>query len=142
VPRTTPEEVTDFLERVFPGALDRFLIEEIGDGTARIRMLYQDWMLRPGGTVSGPQLMSLADVTMWVALLGDIGLEPLSVTSNLNIDFLRKPMPGDVVAEAQLLKVGRKLAVGRVTMFSDGEPRPVAHATVTYAIPSQRTTSP
>jgi uncharacterized protein (TIGR00369 family) len=130
------EEISTFLLEVFPGAMDHFAIEDVGDCTARVRMLFSEQRLRPGGTISGPSLMTLADTAVWVALLGQIGRVALSVTSHLDIDFLRKPGPGDVIGETRLLKVGRKLAVGTVTMFSDGDPRPVAHASVTYAIPS------
>ena len=129
-------EISDFLREVFPGAMDHFAIEAVGDMTARVRMLFNEQRLRPGGTISGPSLMTLADTGVWVALLGQIGRVALSVTSHLDIDFLRKPGPGDVIGDVRLLKVGRKLAVGTVTMYSDGDDRPVAHASVTYAIPS------
>ena len=79
--------------------------------------------------------MALADVAMYVALLGEIGLVPLAVTTSLNINFLRKPAQKDVIGEARLLKVGKRLAVGEVTLFSDGDPEPVAHVTCTYSIP-------
>ena len=103
---------------------------------ARVRMPFQEWRLRPGGTISGPSLMTLADTALWVALLGMIGREPLSVTSHLDIDFLRKPAPADVIAHTTLHKVGKRLAVGDVLMYSDGEEMPCARASVTYAIPS------
>jgi len=105
---------------------------------ARVRMLFTEFRLRPGGTISGPSLMTLADTALWVALLGMIGREPLSVTSHLDIDFLRKPAPADVIAHTTLHKIGRRLAVGDVLMFSDGEEMPCARASVTYAIPSVR----
>jgi uncharacterized protein (TIGR00369 family) len=130
------DEISDFLVEVFPGVMDHFAIEAVGDMTARVRMLFNEQRLRPGGTISGPSLMTLADTGVWVALLAQIGRVALSVTSHLDIDFLRKPGPGDVIGDVRLLKVGRKLAVGTVTMHSDGDPRPVAHASVTYAIPS------
>jgi uncharacterized protein (TIGR00369 family) len=129
-------EISDFLVEVFPGAMDHFAIEAVGDMTARVRMLFSEQRLRPGGTISGPSLMTLADTGVWVALLAQIGRVALSVTSHLDIDFLRKPGPGDVIGDVRLLKVGRKLAMGTVIMCSDGDDRPVAHASVTYAIPS------
>ncbi len=132
-------EISDFLREVFPGAMDHFAIEAVGDMTARVRMLFTEQRLRPGGTISGPSLMTLADTGVWVALLAQIGRVALSVTSHLDIDFLRKADPGDVSGDVRLLKVGRKLAVGTVTMYSDGDDRPVAHASVTYAIPSSPT---
>lgn len=83
--------------------------------------------------------MTLADTAMYIALLGMIGPVALAVTTNLNINFLRKPSQADVIGECRLLKVGRLLAVGEVTMFSDGDPDPVAYATVTYSIPPNST---
>jgi uncharacterized protein (TIGR00369 family) len=134
--RLTAEEITEFLNDVFPGAMESFTIEEVGPMRARVRMPFQEWRLRPGGTISGPSLMTLADTGMWVALLAMIGREALSVTSHLDIDFLRKPAPADVVAHTTLHKVGKRLAVGDVLMYSDGEDMPCARASVTYAIPS------
>src|SRR5262249_5326943 len=104
--------------------------------TARVRMLFSPNRLRPGGTISGPALMTLADTSMWVALLGMIGRVPLSVTSHLDIDFLRKPAPRDVIGKAPVLKVGMRRTVGDVLMYSDGESMPCARSSVTYAIPS------
>jgi uncharacterized protein (TIGR00369 family) len=91
--------------------------------------------VRPGGTISGPTMMALADFAMYVAVLAAIGPVPLAVTINLNINFLRKPAPRDLVAEARLLKLGKRLAMGEVTICSDGESEPVAHVTSTYSIP-------
>ena len=130
------EEITEFLEEVFPGSIENFTIEHVEPMRARIRMPFQPWRLRPGGTISGPSLMALADTGLWVALLAMIGREALSVTSHLDIDFLRKPAPADVIAHTTLHKLGRRLAVGDVLMYSDGEPMPCARASVTYAIPS------
>jgi uncharacterized protein (TIGR00369 family) len=113
-------------------------IEELGGKSARARFRVGKQHLRPGDTVSGPALMALADVTMYAALLGEIGLQPLAVTTNLNINFLRKPAQMDVIGEARLLKVGRRLAVGEVTLYSDGDAEPVAHVTCTYSIPPHR----
>lgn len=110
-------------------------IEALGGKSARARFRVGKKHLRPGDTVSGPTLMALADVAMYAALLGEIGLVPLAVTTSLNINFLRKPAQRDVIGEAKLLKVGKRLAVGEVTLFSDGDPEPVAHVTCTYSIP-------
>jgi uncharacterized protein (TIGR00369 family) len=133
----TAPEITEFLREVFPGSMDNFVIEEVVPNCARVRMPFAPFRLRPGGTISGPSLMALADSAMWIALLGMIGRVPLSVTSHLDIDFLRKAEARDVVGEAKLLKLGRRLAVGEVHMWSDGEPhRLCARASVTYAIPA------
>jgi uncharacterized protein (TIGR00369 family) len=132
----TAGEITEFLDEVFPGAMEHFTIEDVGPMRARVRMPFHPWRLRPGGTISGPSLMSLADTGVWVALLAMIGREALSVTSHLDIDFLHKPGPADVVAHTKLHKLGKRLAVGDVLMYSEGEDMPCARASVTYAIPS------
>jgi uncharacterized protein (TIGR00369 family) len=136
-PVLTAPEITDFLNEVFPGAMEAFAIEEVAANFARVRMPFSPYRLRPGGTISGPALMTLADTTMWIAVLAMIGRVPLSVTSHLDIDFLRKAEARDVIGEARLLKVGRRLAVGDVLMWGDGDrERPCARASVTYAIPA------
>ncbi|MGE0132032.1 MAG: PaaI family thioesterase [Blastocatellales bacterium] len=139
MPKMTAAELDAFYSAHFP-QLDsyRFKIEEVWDGGVRLRLLYHDLHLRPGGTVSGPTLMALADTAMYSLLMAMIGPVALAVTTNLNINFLRKPAPVDVIAKAELLKLGQRLAVGSVTMFSDGDDEPVAHATVTYSIPPQK----
>jgi len=139
MPRMTVTELEAFYATHFP-QMDRhrFKIEEVLDGSVRIRLRYHDLYLRPGGTISGPTLMTLADSAMYSLLLATIGPVALAVTTNLNINFLRKPAPVDVIAKAELLKLGRRLAIGAVTMFSDGDDEPVAHATVTYSIPPQK----
>ena len=95
--------------------------------------------LRPGGTVSGPVLMMVADVTLYVAILGAIGIVPLAVTTNLSINFLRKPTAARTIrGVCKLLKVGRSLAVGEVWLYSEGTAEPVAHVVGTYSIPPRR----
>lgn len=140
--RLTATEITAFLNDVFPGAMDHFVIEAVEPMAARVRMPFNQGRLRPGGTISGPALMTLADTAMWVALLAMIGREPLSVTSHLDIDFLRKPDPGDVIGNATLHKIGKRLAVGDVLMYPDGEAQPCARSSVTYAIPATRLDPP
>ena len=134
--RLDAEAIGKFLEEVFPGAMENVVIESVLPMTSRVRMPFQPWRLRPGGTISGPSLMALADTAMWVALLAMIGPEALSVTSHRDIDFLRKPAPVDVIAHTTLHKLGKRLAVGDVLMYSDGEDMPCARSSVTYAIPS------
>ena len=137
--RLTAAELDAFLHREFP-QVDRngYRVEEVGDDFARVRLPFHEDHLRPGGTVSGPALMSLADTAMYVVILAMIGEVPLAVTTNLNINFMRRPGPVDVIADARLLKLGKRLAVGDVSMYSDGDPEMVAHATLTYSIPAQR----
>ena len=107
----------------------------IGDGVASMRMHFNPSLMRPGGTVAGPALMALADVTLYAVVLGQIGRVELAVTTNLTINFLRKPGPADVLAQGRILKLGKRLAVGEVTLFSVDDPVPVAHVTGTYSIP-------
>jgi uncharacterized protein (TIGR00369 family) len=128
-----------FLAREFPQAFhpqSGLAIEEVWRGGARVRQAYRTDFVRPGGTISGPTMMALADFTMYVGVLAAIGPVPLAVTTNLNINFLRKPGARDLIAECRLLKLGKRLAVGEVTIRSDGMDEPVAHVTSTYSIPN------
>jgi uncharacterized protein (TIGR00369 family) len=113
-------------------------IEEVSHGAARVRQAFAAKMLRPGGTISGPTMMGLTDFTMYVTLLSAIGWVPLAVTTQLTINFLRRPARADLIAQGRLLKLGKRLAVGEVTIRSDGQAEPVAHATSTYSIPRER----
>lgn len=129
-------QLRDFLRREFPQVSDDFTILEAADGRARVRLNAGETHLRPGGTVSGPAMFALADVAMYLALLSMIGPRALAVTTNCSIDFMRKPAPGDLLAEARILKLGRQLAVGDVLIHPPGEPdRIVARASMTYSIP-------
>ena len=112
--------------------------EAIGNGTARVCLPFNAGLTRPGGTISGPAMMALTDYGMYAALMGAIGEEVLAVTTNLNINFLRKPDAVDMIADCRVLKLGRRLAVLEVTLFSRGKEDPVAHATGTYSIPPKQ----
>ena len=139
MPKMSAEELEQFLYSHFPDSAHRaFKVERIDEMFARVRLTFDRRHLRPGGTISGPSLMMLTDTTMYMALLGMIGPVALAVTTNLNINFLRKPEQADVIADCRLLKLGKRLAVGEVTMYSEGDPDAVAHATVTYSIPPDR----
>ena len=134
--KMTRDELTAFLEQEFPQVAGDFAIEEVGDMRVRVRLLVGERHLRPGGTVSGPSIFALADVTVYLATLAMIGPEALAVTTNCSIDFMRKPAAGvDLIAECRLLKLGRVLSVGDVLIFSEGLELPVARASLTYAIP-------
>ncbi len=123
-----------FFDDVFPQS--ESIIEEVAAMSARVRRDTDSRHLRPGGTVSGPVLMSVADAAMYAALLGEIGPVALAVTTSLNINFLRKPAAGRaVIGEARLIKLGKRLAVGDISIYSEGTEEPVAHATATYSIP-------
>ena len=131
-------EVTALLEREFAQAMSRrsgITIEDAWHRGCRVRRAFDERSLRPGGTISGPTMMGLTDFAMYVAVLASIGPVPLAVTTNLNINFLRKPAPRDLIAEAKLIKLGKRLAVGDVAIYSEDEEDMVAHATATYSIP-------
>ncbi|MDJ0956509.1 MAG: PaaI family thioesterase [Arenicellales bacterium] len=136
MPKITPREFESIAKDRVP--IVNYLgcsIEEIGEGTAKGRAVYREEFLRPGGTVAGPVLMALADFVMYAAVLSKIGRVELAVTTNLSINFLRRPSPNDVVAYASLIKLGKRLAVGEVDLYSDGEEELIAHVTCTYSIP-------
>jgi uncharacterized protein (TIGR00369 family) len=138
--RLSASELEQRLSAEFPETFNPttgLSILDVWYGGCRIYLPFQANSLRPGGTISGPAIMMLADVAMYVALLGAIGWQPLAVTTNLNINFLKKPMPRPLQAECRLLKLGKRLAVGDVMMRSEGDEDPVAHATSTYSIPPQ-----
>ena len=133
----TIPELEQFLAESFPGVNDWAKAEHIDKTHTRVRVPYKDEYLRPGGTISGPTLMALADTAMYFLLLANIGVTIHAVTTSLHITFLRRPAPGDIVAEATLLKLGKKLAVGDVIIYSAGDDAPVAQATVSYSVPSK-----
>ena len=138
-PRMTVAELDAFLRAELPHAFryDSFRIERADGRTCRIRQGFHESMLRPGSTVSGATLMALADAAMYIVLLSAIGPVGLAVTTSLKINFLRKGARGqDVVAEARILKLGKRLAVGEVTLLSGDSPDPIAHVTATYSIPN------
>ncbi|ASJ75454.1 hypothetical protein IMCC3135_26995 [Granulosicoccus antarcticus IMCC3135] len=112
-------------------------VDYFADDHVRLRAVYNDRFLRPGGTIAGPVMMGLADAALYALVLSRIGAVELAVTTSLSINFLRKPMPADLVADARMLKLGKRLAVGEVTLFSEelGADDPVAHVTGTYSIP-------
>ncbi len=131
------QELTALLIREFPQIAvgEEFVVESVGPMRAVMRLRGQDKHLRPGGTISGPSMFALADVCLYVAIMAQIGPQSLTVTTNLNINFLRKPESGDLVAQCKLLKLGKRLAVGEVYLHSPGVEEPVAHASGTYSIP-------
>ena len=131
----TQADIQAFMTAEFPQ--NQSVIEQVGNASATVRHRVCVNDLRPGGTVSGPTLMALADFAMYVVLLSAIGPVGLAVTTSLNINFLRKGLPGqDVLAAAKLLKLGKRLAVGEVTLLSGTSADPIAHVTSTYSIPN------
>ena len=138
VAKMSVAELDAFLLKEFPQSFGSgdITIERADGETCLLRQRFSEAMLRPGGTVSGPTLMALADYAMYAVLLSAIGPVGLAVTTQLSINFLRKaPADRDLIAEAKLLKRGKRLAMGEVSLFSDGNPELVAHVTGTYSIP-------
>ncbi|MFS2326416.1 PaaI family thioesterase [Brucella sp. H1_1004] len=129
------EDLRAFMKREFPQLDESFEIVSLDNGSATMHLHADDQHLRPGGTVSGPSLFALADVTAYAAILGHIGPVALAVTTNLNINFLRKANPGTVEAVARILKLGKRLAVLEISMISSETGELIAHATATYSIP-------
>lgn len=130
------DEMREFLDKVFPQVTGMFGIDRIDEDITVMRLFASEQHLRPGGTVSGPAMFSLADVAAYVATMSRVGREALAVTTHCSIDFMRKPEAGrDVIAECRLLKLGKALAVTDVLLFSEGKAEPVAHASLTYSIP-------
>lgn len=140
-PLMTLAETAAFLEREFPqmrAGGHCYHLEAVGPMRARMRLDPGEQHLRPGGTVSGPAMMALADYVLYAAVLAQIGPVALAVTTNLGFNFLRRPEPGPLAAECRLLKLGRRLAVGEVSITALGSADIVCHATGTYAIPPGR----
>lgn len=130
----TKAEVAAFIATAFPQT--KCVILEVGNLGATVAHAIGPEELRPGGTVSGPVLMGVADVALYVAILGEIGIVPLAVTTSLTINFLRKPTASrSIVAVCKLMKVGKSLAVGEVSLYSEGTDEPVAHVVGTYSLP-------
>lgn len=127
-------EMNAFLAKEFPQA--KFVLESFDENSVTIRRKIDTEDLRPGGTVSGPTMMSLADCAIYIAILREIGIVALAVTTSLNINFLRKPVADkDILGICKILKLGKALAVGEVTIYSEGDDRPIAHSVGTYSIP-------
>lgn len=132
----TAAELADFLAREFPQVADQIHIERIDSMSARMRLAVDERHLRPGGTVSGPSIMMLADAGFYIAILAMIGPEALTVTTNMTLNFLRKPAQEDLICDARILKLGRRLVSGDCLLYSASAlDKPVAQATVTYARP-------
>lgn len=127
-------QLTEFLIQEFPQS--NVVIDDVGEGWIKVRQAIEFKHLRPGNTVSGPTLMALADVALYLAILAIKGPVALAVTTNLNINFLRKPSADkDIIGDCRLIKIGKRLVVGEVLVYSDGDLEPVAQVTGTYSIP-------
>jgi uncharacterized protein (TIGR00369 family) len=135
--RWTADDIERFLVEHFPQAVGVGVVEAVAVDGLRLRVPFRPEYLRPGGTLSGPTLMTAADTAVYFLILARLGPVPLAVTTSLDIHFLRRPAARDVIAEARLLKLGRRLAVGDVLLRVDGDSEPVAQANVTYALPER-----
>lgn len=140
-PKLSGKQLEELLAAEFPemfSPTSGYVLEQVWFGGCRVRRSYDRQSLRPGGTLSGATMMALADFAIYVAVLSAIGWVPLAVTTNLTINFLKKPAPRDLIAEARLLKLGTRLAVGEIGVRSAGDDDLVAHVTATYSIPPSR----
>ncbi len=135
----TLDELRAYLVEIFPEVWKRgdLKIEDLAPMSATLRLVHHPRHLRPGGTISGPAMFALCDVALYVAILGEIGRVEHAVTTNVSINFLRKPAPADLIGRAKLIKLGKKLAVGEVALYSEGESDMVAQATGTYSLPTR-----
>ncbi|WP_170557373.1 PaaI family thioesterase [Ruegeria atlantica] len=132
------EQLSDYLIQVFPQVEKDFVIDSLDENSITMRLKVGDRHLRPGGTVSGPSMFGLADVSVYAMILALKGRQSLAVTTGCSMDFMRKPDgSNDMIARCSLLKLGKTLAVGDVLMFSEGSDKPVARATMTYSLPPE-----
>ena len=132
----TSEQFLDVLRQSMPGARGLDLrIEHLVRGEVTVRLGHDDSRLRPGGTISGPTVFMLADLALYAVTMSIVGLEPLAVTTDVTIHFLRKPPPAALVCTAKVLKAGKRLVVGSVEVMSEGASEPVAHVVGTYSVP-------
>lgn len=130
----TKEQFTAFLDHEFPG--HSYIIDELGDMGAKVTCVTSKRDIRPGNSISGPTMMTLADTVLYAAILGEVGMVALAVTTNLSFNFMRKPPAGhNIYAVCKLLKLGKTSAVGEVSIYSEAFAEPVCHAVGTYAIP-------
>ena len=139
--KLTVEELERLLTVEFPQMFNPqsgYAIDEVWFRGCRVRKRYSPRSLRPGGTIAGTTMMALADFAPYVAIHASIGWAPMAVTTNLSINFLKRPAAKDLLAEAHLIKLGKRLAVAEIGIRSEGEEELVAHATATYSIPPER----
>lgn len=135
MPRMTIEELERFIEQEFPGGRGEWTIAHLGEGELEVRLPFREDFLRPGNTISGPVMMSLVDTTAYVLILSMKGPVALAVTTSLNINFMRRPLPEELSARARMLKLGKQLAVVEVLLYLSASDTLVAQSTVTYSIP-------
>ena len=141
-PALTKHQIEEYLLEVFPqlyvDGQQQYFVESLAFEKTIVRLKYHDRHLRPGGTFSGPSIMSLGDLTVWIMVLARIGRVESAVTTSLNVNFLNRPGKNDLIAQGRLLKMGRRLAIGTVDIFSAGHNEPVASITATYSVPPNK----
>lgn len=137
-PEVTPEAFLAAVAQVGGDYAEILTVEGLTWGEIRLRLAFQPRFLRPGDTISGPTMFALCDTALWGAVWSATGTALMSVTTDMTLHFLRRPGPKDLLAHGRVLKVGRRLSYGEVTLYSDGDPKPVCHATGSYA-PVQQT---
>ena len=134
--KMSADEIMSLLTETFPQQAKNFRIDELSETSLVVRHKIDDSHLRPGGTVSGPTMFSLADISLYILTMSRIGPVSLAVTTNCSLDFMRKPEAEvDLIAKTRLLKLGKNLCVGDVLIYSEGSTKPVARASMTYSIP-------
>jgi uncharacterized protein (TIGR00369 family) len=135
----TIDELRAYLIEIFPEVWKSgdLRVENVAPMAATLRLVHHPRHLRYGGTIAGPAVFALCDVALYVAILGEVGRVAHAVTANVSINFLRKPAPADLIGKAKLIKLGKRLAVGEVEIFSEGTSDMVAHAVGTYSIPAR-----
>ena len=134
--KMSADEIMSLLTETFPQQAKNFRIDELSETSLVVRHKIDDSHLRPGGTVSGPTMFSLADISLYILTMSRIGPVSLAVTTNCSLDFMRKPEAEvDLIAKTRLLKLGKNLCVGDVLIYSEGSKKPVARASMTYSIP-------
>lgn len=137
-PKMNEAQLMEFMRGVFHQVAEDFHVDAVSTDDITMRLLVGDQHLRPGGTVSGPSMFALADVCAYLLTLANIGPKALAVTTNCSIDFMRKPAANvDLIAKGRMLKLGKQLSVSDVLLFSEGSEKPVARASLTYAIPTK-----
>ena len=139
--KMSAKEIMSLLTTTFPQQAKNFGIDELSESSLVVRHKIDDSHLRPGGTVSGPTMFSLADISLYILTMSRIGPVSLAVTTNCSMDFMRKPEAKvDLIAKTRLLKLGKNLCVGDVLIYSEGNKKPVARASMTYSIPPNSST--
>ena len=133
--KLTIDEITNYLEDIFPQVKGRYRILKLGKSSSEVQLLADEGNLRPGNTISGPSMFELADIAFYVTVIASKGAGTLAVTTNVSINFLRKPELSNLIAKSKLKKVGKQLIVGDVEIISENRAEVVAHSIFIYSVP-------